>query len=268
MRIRNLIIILAVLGLSMASGAWAATVFEKANEGIMGLTQPVVLNNPQAVNLTFSAKGIVIANPTGFWVFVRIGGNDIPNSGNSSDLYAPPYTYISAPITGGTRFGLGLSAVAQGVTPSLATAPTVTFYEDPVSSQVANVQTPNTIAQAVSINNLVSNMQPGANNALVIPLAGQTLQVFRIQGELNLIGTPPASGGLFTFFFWDGAGGSQIRIIAHNQPGTTITDLNPPIDWTPFGNRGAVGQGLYINLMGGSGYQGYYDLSVMYSLAN
>lgn len=229
----------------------------------MGLLRTITLNAAQAVNLEFLAQGIVIANATGFWVFVSIGGN-IPPTANANDLACPPYTYIASPVPASTKFALSLSLTTQGFTASQAIFPAVTFYESPVQHQVANIQNPNVVVPAASTNNLVTNINPGQIINMIPAVPGQAVQVFRIQGDANVIPSPTSTYALFTFLFWDGVG-TQVRIGARSIP-PNANGAGPmtPYDWTPNGNRGATGQGLYVGFTAGTGFLGYLDLSTMY----
>lgn len=239
----------------------------------VGLTQSVVLSQPQAVNLTFTARGVKIANPTGFWVFISVGGNNIP-SANAADIYAPPYTYVVEPMVGSNRFGLALSTAPQGLSPTQATSPVVTFYESDVAAQVANISNPNTVLPGANVANINSGATPNQMAQIIAPIPGVSLQVFRIQGVLLPSGSLPGLNGQgypVYLIFWDGVGVkntiSAYQIIWSGAlPQNLAVNAFPMADWTPHGNKSLPGQGLYFSdLSAGVGWSTGFILSVLYT---
>lgn len=225
----------------------------------MGLLRTITLSVAQAVNLEFLAQGVAIANATGFWVFISIGGN-IPPTANANDLACPPYTYISSPVPANSKFALALSVSPQGFSASQAIYPSVTFYETPIQNQVANVQNPNVVAQAVLKPFLQTNISPNVYTPIISPVAGVTLQVFRIRGIIGMVGTPSVTPVRPKFYFYDGVNAVEIGVATM---AAVSVDNTVDVDWTPNGVRSASGQGLYV-FSPESGYTFYTEIQTLY----
>lgn len=85
----------------------------------------------QSVNLPFSAQSVLIENPTGNWLYLRIGGNDIPSAAGA-DKVCPPFTNFSTAVSPTNNFGvaIGIQPISQPIQ-SPAQVATITFFDEP-----------------------------------------------------------------------------------------------------------------------------------------
>lgn len=152
--------------------------YTKEREGGNAVQYSIQLTSNQSLNIPFNAQTVIITNPTGTGVYVRVGGNDIPLNSNA-DIYGAPYSYIAQPINPSSRFGLALTSTTVGPTSAAAPPIGVTFSETPMPFQVANINNPN-VAYQPQWTMLSGFITAGTSKVIVPARAGLSIVVYQL----------------------------------------------------------------------------------------
>jgi hypothetical protein len=154
-------------------------------------TQRIMGNTSCA--LPFDAQSFKITNPTGTWVYVRIGGQDAPSPTNY-DFVCPPACIITEPIMPCGLFGLSLGTKYYPTATTEGAQPSVTFYDTPQPPSVTAIELDVSFQKKWTW----LNKYFGATEVYnwLTPPTGKALQIFKIRQNAD---TTTTSGG---FAYW------------------------------------------------------------------
>lgn len=99
----------------------------------------VNVSESQTVHTPFGAKQVLINNVLPKWVYLRLGGTDIPTHKNC-DIVVPPMSINLIPIPAGRDFAIGLSDALLTIGQQVpGTSAIVTFYSEPLPAGMGSI---------------------------------------------------------------------------------------------------------------------------------
>lgn len=188
------------------------------------------INAAGAFQSRFAAQHILINNPTGAVLLVRIGSQDIPTASNA-DYAVLPYTVYSVPIKPATMFAFAFLQAQLPLNP-MGLRANVTWFDTPQTLQVTNQSLPGVGYTAAYL--FYSNGVNAAGGSYQIFgfSAGQRPQIYLI--IVSVLTLP----GVSKFVFQDTTPANFASVVL------TSTVLTQQISFFPNGIQLPVNSGL------------------------
>ena len=195
------------------------------------------LTTSQPGTIDFRALGILVSNPTGRWIYIRLGGNDLPTQ-VSADIRVAPYTYYSDTISPASLFGFTLGDI---VSPSATQAgdPTVSLSETGLPTAIANINLPGVVYRPTLLTSYAILMASNVSRVLVTPAVTQSILVYQLRATLYHAASAPQH-----IVFWAGTVYADSLVIADAWIATSYP--NEQISFLPYGAQLAHGAPLQV----------------------
>ena len=189
----------------------------------------------RGVALSFAAKNLFVTNPTGRWVYVRVGGQDAP-SANGADLVIAPFTYFSINVPGVQYFGFTLGAIAMPTQSDQGAQIVCVFSSDEQAQQVTNINLP-----GVAFAPGWQYSTPAVTTAptVLINPGAESIVLFQVRYESD-----PTKGAQYCYLWHTTEPDLAVLQISNPTNGGAVVDI---VNFLPHGLKLAAGAQLQIS---------------------
>jgi len=219
------------------------------------MNESFTVNANGSHEVSFAARNIFVQNDTGKWLYVTIGGQQIPDA-NSNDMAIAPFTQVSQPISPPTQFfAFGIGTKFLPTSTGQGGSIVVTFDEIARSPVATTISTPGATYAPLWVWARGSFPIFSTPTLLVAnPGPGNHIQIFKFMityggnstfQEFVLSNAVPYSAGTFMVSLAPGESGYQKTVSTDFGNGGIAVASNTPLY---FYNLDTATQGLFVGV--------------------
>lgn len=149
----------------------------------------------RSFSLDWRARGVIVNNPTGNFLYLRMGGTDAPTVSNA-DYIVSPYQVLSSPAPACNQFAIAVGAAAMQSSPDASAQ--ITFLDQEIAYGITQLSLPGYGFQPIEnitqpgltyqISTIWAqpNLLTAVDAILLTPPAGKRIAIFGIELEYGI----------------------------------------------------------------------------------